>query len=497
MKLRTRIGVIVLFLFSFSKIEAQTVIAPTERSDLFNYVEQLKEDPCLKNSSWGLKVVNLKNGFEVISHNGNLGFTPASVTKLFTTATAWLLLGSNFKFTTELRYSGEINSDGVLNGDLIIKGGGDPTLGSEKYKSTNLETILAFIKLALDKAGVIRINGRIIGDASIFEYALTPNTWLWEDLGIYYGAGASGLTLNENILNVKIEPADSVGKNALIVDIEPMIPNLKIINEVKTVATGTTKIEIFGSEYSNIRIVRGSIPIHAKNTWVRGTIPDPELSAASILYEFLSTNGIEVVRGAASKRELIAEGEKLQESTQVLSSIQSVSLKEIVRIVNLNSNNLFAEHLHKALSMKKIGVGSNDVSNKLIQDFWASRGLDASTLFIADGSGLSRLNYISPHNLTLLLKEMFNQKDAKDFLETLPVLGKSGTLSALGKSIKNSDKLMAKSGSMNRVRCYSGYVKNNKNEDWAFAVMFNNFNCSQNELLIKIETLFDKMIKSD
>jgi D-alanyl-D-alanine carboxypeptidase/D-alanyl-D-alanine-endopeptidase (penicillin-binding protein 4) len=147
--------------------------------------------------------------------------------------------------------------------------------------------------------------------------------------------------------------------------------------------------------------------------------------------------------------------------------------------------------------MQKVGLGNNSASNKIIQDFWIAKGLDASTLFIADGSGLSRLNYISPHNFSLLLKFMFNQKDFPVFMETLPVLGKSGTLSSLGKSLKNNDKLSAKSGSMNRVRCYAGYVKNNKNEDWAFAVMFNNFNCQQNEVLKKVEVLFDKMLKSD
>jgi len=399
-------------------------------------------------TSHGSYAVDSQTGEVVIDEQGKQGLVPASCMKLLTTGVALQLLGPETRFVTKLAYDGIIDEEGVLQGNLYVIGGGDPCLGSERL-AYSMEQQLALWVSAVRVLGIQRIEGNVLADTSLWEEAMAAPTWGWEDLGNYYGAGASALSFHENMYTLYLTPGKNVGTAANLVGVDPDIPGLFLRNCLTTGESGSgDQAYIYGSEYSFSRVLRGTIPLDVKAIAIKGSVPDPALLVMQMLYARLQDTGI-VIAG----REM-PKGEKHIFHEQV-----SPSLAEIVKETNQKSINLYAEHLLKKLGQERGKSGSTEEGIRVIRQFLQEQGVDCKGLQMADGSGLSRKNSLSPRFLVDFLLLMKKSPCYEVFLASLP---EKGTV-------------RAKTGSMSLVRACSGYKG-----DTVFSVIVND---NEKELL--------------
>ncbi|HEY0030332.1 MAG TPA: D-alanyl-D-alanine carboxypeptidase/D-alanyl-D-alanine-endopeptidase, partial [Bacteroidia bacterium] len=268
--------IFLLFLFQFS-------IGYSQRSALNTAIEALKKDKALQHATWSVCVMNTKKDTAIAEYNSGISVIPASTLKIVTTGAALAILGSDFVFETQLLYDGSLDTvSGILKGNLYIKGGGDPTLGSEYFidKKDSL-TVIEKWAVILKAKGIKKIEGAIIGDASIFDDNMVPSQWIWSDMGNYFGAGASGLTYHDNKYTI-LYKSGAAGTATSINKIVPQIPGMQLINTV-TAGGNDDNAFIYGSSYSNYRLASGTIPSNKNNYEVEGSIPDPALFCAQEL----------------------------------------------------------------------------------------------------------------------------------------------------------------------------------------------------------------------
>jgi len=247
---RKALLLIILLLFVQHLISAQVKTAGTGgRASLVQYMQSIKNMDGLGGANIGISVKYADTGELIAEQNSQQAIVPASVTKLITTATALLTFGDGFRFTTSLQYDGELDN-GILKGNLIIRGGGDPTLGSERFSDMRVDKILQAILNFLNQKSIHTIEGDIIGDDSVFEQSLAPATWNWGDLGNYYGAGACGLSIMENAYSIFFSSGAIQGDSTVITSTKPPIKELQMINEVRCGKKYSgDNAYIFGSEY--------------------------------------------------------------------------------------------------------------------------------------------------------------------------------------------------------------------------------------------------------
>ncbi|GAG80932.1 unnamed protein product, partial [marine sediment metagenome] len=257
------------------------------QSSLQKAIGQLVADPDLKHASLGICVIDVESGKVIAQYEKDQSLIPASSLKVVTTATALSKLGENFRFKTELQYDGQLKSDGTLNGNLYLKGYGDPTLGSDRFdNAVTVDLLMDELVQAVKKAGIKKINGKIVGDASFYTSSVNSRSWLWEDLGNYYACGAWGLNIQENKFYINFKQSLKLGAQPKIESTKPSIPNLLLINEVQSAETNSgDNAYIFGSPYSYTRFIRGTIPIGKSTFTIKGAIPDPPFFAAHKLMQ--------------------------------------------------------------------------------------------------------------------------------------------------------------------------------------------------------------------
>jgi D-alanyl-D-alanine carboxypeptidase/D-alanyl-D-alanine-endopeptidase (penicillin-binding protein 4) len=456
------------------------ILAPAQDKyrDVRQKIRDWQTTPGLANASICIAVSDSQTGEILIKSDPQQSLEPASILKLVTTATALEVFGPGFRFKTTLTASGTIRND-TLFGDLRIVGGGDPTLGSNYFPENNhfWEEWVHAIKSK--NIGVV--TGNLFLDASIYESQMIPNTWLWEDIGNYYGAGASGISVYDNLYEIHLSSGEEPGKPTKIERINPEIPGLELQNEVLSSDLNSDQTSVFGSPMENRRIIRGTIPRNKNDFVIKASMPDPSAFVASEFRKKLSASGISV--SGETKF-----GKVVQKDTVMdLSIIQSPPLSEIIRVTNHESVNLFAEHFLKQLAFSKTGLGSTTDGCKFIVEFWKNKGLDMTGFFMNDGSGLSRFNAITATQMVNILNYMKTKSVySTDFYQSLATVG-SGTLTVFSNENFPNQCLRAKSGSMTRVRCYAGYLNTDNGRQLSFTVMLNNFSCSQSEATKKIE----------
>lgn len=467
-------------LFSFLFLNGQS---PTNKV----FTEFLQHN-ALKNASIGFYAFNLSDNQVIINHNGDLALVPASSLKLITTATALEVLGEAHRFTTTISYSGEIKN-GVLNGNIIIKGGGDPALGSHRYRSYYGDFMKNWAN-EIKKLGIDSINGKIIADASIFDNEV-PATWIWQDLGNYFGAGANGLSIYENFYTLALSSQYEAQKTT-ISQINPYIPFLSVDNNVLGTSTNKDLSFIYGGPFQYNRYISGEIPKNRSEFKVKGSIPDPAYLCAYELDSVLKTSGIKVAYHPTTKR-LLADN-FIENTTLEITSTPSPTLASLIQQTNLYSINLYAEHLlnHIGLTVKK--EGSSTAGAEALISFWKEKGIDTDGMYIYDGSGLSRFNTITTKQLVAILNQMDKSPSKEIFYNSLAIAGKSGTLSSIAKGTAAEGKIYGKSGYMTNVRSYSGYITTNSNKKIAFAIIVNNYNCSAYEMKKMLEKIMVSLV---
>ncbi len=452
-------------------------------------VEKLKNDDAMKHAQWSICVMPANKDTVLYEYNSSVSLIPASTMKIATTGAALSLLGKDFMFETKLEYDGKYDSlSGVINGNLYITGGGDPTLESEYFKKKG-DTISIVVRWAriLHAKGITKITGAVIADASIFDDNITPDEWIWGDMGNYYGAGACGLSYKDNKYSL-LFTSGKTGTKAAIVKTLPTIYGMHVTNNV--IAGGTEDdAYIYGAPYDNYRFVRGTIPPDRNEYKVEGSIPDPALFCAEKLTRALKSEKIEVVEKPTTVRSLKLKKSYSVPNKHILHIHFSPSLDSIIHLTNLKSINLFAESMLKYISYNKSGLGTEVDGISIIKDFWKKQGVDVSGLFMNDGCGLARANVITTKTQTEMLKIMTKDKNYNTFYNSLPIAGMSGSLGGLCTGTFAENNLRAKSGYMTRARGYAGYVKNKKGELLCFSLLANNYDCTPTEMKKKLEKL--------
>ncbi len=474
-----------LFLFLVPHVAAQP--ADSLRNSVTVALQKLLLDPELKNVAFSFQALDLGSGKVIAEYQPAMSLVPASVMKLVTTAVAIDVLGSSFRFETVLQYTGHIDTAGVLHGDLIIRGGGDPTLGS-RYYPENADFLSKWSE-AVEKAGIREVRGRVIGDAAIYTEETVPGTWAWGDIGNGYGTAPGGLSIYDNIYTLTFRTGAKAGDSAQLVCVNPYVPGLEFYTNVVAGNTHSDNSYILGAPYSNTRIVKGMLPKGQEAFEVKGSIPDPAYLVAYELQHSLRERGILIAGEASTLRKLAAENYYPVPPRTDFYTHYSAALSTVVYWTNLRSVNLFAEHLINQLGVLRYKEGSAGSGSAAILDWWKSKKLEPAGFYGSDGSGLSRFNALSASHLVALLQYMQGSKHFSTFEKSLPIAGKTGTLSHLCKGTKAQGNLMAKSGTMTRVKSYAGYVTGASGQKIAFAMLSNNFNCTGREMEKKLEKL--------
>ncbi len=477
-----------ILFFSLTILACSNVFSQNKNNGINTAIKTLKYDKDFKNAEISFFVQDVNTGKIISSLNPDLSIAPASTQKLITTATAIEILGNTYKFKTRLEYTGKIDKNtGILEGNIIIKGGGDPTLGSKYFSQTEISKLLENWARAIYKAGIKYVNGKIIADASFYDYQTVPPKWTWEDMGNYFGAGPNGLTIHDNLYSLFFNTSSVKGGETKIVKIEPDIAGLNITNNVKSDAIHSDLSYIFGAPYTYERIIEGRLPLNKKNYEVKGSLPDPALFAAQSLKKVLKKNGI--TSGKATTFRINPDLKKTDTlQHKLLYTNYSPELKEIIKCTNFKSINLFAEHLYKQAQLKLAGFDKKKTDKDFIKHFWQKKGMNTGGMFIFDGSGLTRYNGITAKQLVFILRYMKTKsKYADDFYTSIALIGKEGTVKNLCKNTSAVNNMRAKSGSLRNVRTYAGYVTSKSGKLLAFAIITNNFNCSSSVARKKIE----------
>jgi serine-type D-Ala-D-Ala carboxypeptidase/endopeptidase (penicillin-binding protein 4) len=459
-----------------------------------NAADKFCNDHVFNHASISFNVVNLETGEVVASHNSNNSLPSASTAKLFSTATALELLGPNYKSKTRLYIDGQIDSTGTLHGNLWIRGGGDPSLGSKYFvNEAEKRAFLVAWKDQILSKGIKSISGSVIADASEFGYEGVPDGWNWSDLGNYYGAGPSGLTIFDNLINFKFNTSAHVGGPVEVNSIEPVSPNLEFFNYITSSTKKGDNVYFYGGPYSNIRYASGTLPINHKDFLVKASISDPELQFAYELEQILEENQIAVLSDYKSARLMhISSKSSDYASRELIHTHEGESLLNIINYTNMKSVNLFAEHMLTLVGWEKSNDGSTSGGIKVMDQHWANK-FNTSGLHLNDGSGLSRSNAISAAHFTELLIQMDKSKYSNEYKSSLPIAGVSGTLRNVCKGQAAQNRLFAKSGTMSRIKSYAGYVDSKSGSKYAFALIVNNHECSSNVLKQKMAALFNVM----
>ena len=491
----TRIIAILVFFLCIQSINAQKKAVYLQNHLINKELAKLKIDKDLKNATISFYAIDTKTGETIAKLNSDMSMIPASTQKLFTTATVLELSGTEYRYKTRIQYSGKINKQSkILYGNIYLKGGGDPTLGSKYfYKGRQFD----FIKQAIaeiKKVGINSITGSVIADASIYSYEIASPKWLWEEVGNYYAIAANGLSVHDNLYTVHFKSPYQAGRPTKIIKITPNIPGLKFNNEVLSSNNRSDNAYIYGGPYTYSRFIRGTIPKGKDDFKIKGAIPDPAYYLACRFQQELDSVGIKCTKKAATVRLLKITGDTIKDKRITLKTIYSPKIIDIINKTNKSSNNLFAEHLLSHIGYIKYKEGGLQSGTKAVYNFWKLKGMDTDGLHLYDGSGMSRINYISAKQLVFLLNYMKNKsKYFTAFYNSLPVAGKSGTLRSLGKNTTISGNVHAKSGTMNRAKSYAGYVKTKSGRELAFSINITNYNCSSWEIKKKITALMVAM----
>jgi D-alanyl-D-alanine carboxypeptidase/D-alanyl-D-alanine-endopeptidase (penicillin-binding protein 4) len=439
--------------------------------------------PGIRNASWALSVKDAATGKVVLERDPKRNLVPASILKIFVTAAALEKLGPAGSLPTRLYYDGAI-SNGFLNGNIYIRGGGDPSLGSQLVKGAEpLDAVFKAWTDAIRKAGINVINGAVVGDESAFD-SVQPGSWAWEDIGNYYAGQPSALTVNDGLYKLYFKPAAQPGGEAAVLRTEPYIEGLKFENYMKTGPAGSGDngyIFAFPGQYQ--AVLRGSIPAGAAEFAIKGALPDPAFFAAQSFSYYLAKAGINSNKKAF--KGVLPAGS----APVLLAETPSAPVREVVRVTNKRSFNLYAELLLRQLGLQR-GSGTREAGLAAVRAYLAENGVDISELDLEDACGLSSRDTVKAENFTDLLRAVYRKNYYQEFYESLVYPGDpdaTGHVRNLGKGTPLEKNLRQKSGSLNGVRSYTGYLKTKKGRTLAFTSMINGYSAAP--------AVLDKMIE--
>ena len=434
-------------------------------NELQSAAEKLASDPTFSHATVAMSARTI-GGRYLIDLDSDKLLIPASNMKLISTGAALYALGPDYRYETVIGHDGEI-IDGTLHGNLYIVGGGDPTTGSKDSIAVSVEKTFGQWKKMLDDAGITRIEGYIIGDGRWLDGMLEEPTWMMNDIGTYYGSGVTGLMFYENMLSFNVSAGKRIGDTPSIVPYYPETPWIEVRYDCSTGLKGTgDKLYMYTGDLAPVAEIRGTFGIDRAAKRVDFANKYPEYTCAAYFQKWLSDRGTECSAGAADFR--LEKGwldTEFEDSTslkdlKVIGSTLSPTLDRIAFETNHASNNLFAETLLRTLGKDLKGSSCYDSSYVALNDILKQLKVDKGPVQIQDGSGLSRQNYISPDFICDFLEAMAGTEVCDKFVRSLPSPGFDGSLNynMSGYPATFRARIKVKSGSMNGVRCYSGYI---------------------------------------
>lgn len=471
---------ILIFLLALSLVnqKLQAQIAESDTIPKFSYttiaefwsqMDDIFHDPTFANAHWGVLIQSLETGEYFYKRNENKLFMPASNLKLFTSSAGLVLLGDDYRFTTDILMRGRIDGS-TLIGDLIIRGSGDPTLSGRFYQN-NIYKVFNDWADSLLEFGIDEITGNVIGDDNEFDDQGLGTGWHWDYESDWYAAPSSALSFNDNCIDIIIT-ADKISRSCRI----QLMPNTKyaaVINKVSLVGKDSvTNINVHRERGTNLVTVSGTIKeSDSVRTFV--TVNNPTQYTMVILKEVLESKGI-TIGGFAMDIDDYSTPIENYEITNLFTHY-SPKLSEIVKVINKNSQNFFTEQLLKTIGLEKEGFGSAENGISAANSVFQEMGIDPEDMVMVDGSGLSRLNLVTPKQIISLLNYMYRHKYFQPFYNSLPIAGVDGSLAKRMKGTKAENNVRAKTGFIGGVRSLSGYVRTGDNEPVAFSVIVNNF----------------------
>ncbi|MGA2980447.1 MAG: D-alanyl-D-alanine carboxypeptidase/D-alanyl-D-alanine-endopeptidase [Terriglobales bacterium] len=476
---------------------------------------------------WGIEVASLSTGKTLYSQNADKLFTPASNTKLFTTAAALALIGPDYKFHTTVETAGTLDRYGRLNGDLVLVGHGDPNLSGRELPydlrtQRNDDPIQALEALAdaLVQKGVKFIDGDIVADDSYFAFERYGEGWSQDDLVWADGAPVSALTINDNVVFVNILPADRPGEKAFV-SVKPFADYYRLDNRIITTPAGTgRKFFVNREPGSTVLTLWGNMPLDDAGANEALAIEDPAEFAAGLFRQLLEKRGIVIYGhdrtrhtelatlstfsvttlapsrgGRVNDNDNDGQSRPLKNDQPVtLASYESKPLLQDVRVINKVSQNLHAEILLRLLGRERGNAGTIEGGLEVLRGFLIKAGISNDQYVFYDGSGLSRQNLVTPHAVVELLRYCSTQPWGADYKATFPVSGVDGSLTERLTSPRLHSRIMAKTGSLGGVKTLSGYATTDAGEVVVFSILSNNFNLPAKRVTDAIDELVQAII---
>lgn len=445
---------------------------------LLKTIEAFQNQEGIKNGIVSIHVVDCDSETELLSHCADKSVNSASILKLVSTGAILNVLGPNFKFRTDLSYEGKIVAD-TLFGDIYIESNGDPSLGSNRYPET--ANFITSIVSELEYLGIKKIMGDIkIVDPDYFKFEV-PDTWIWGDIGNYYGALPHQFNFNENMYSVFFNAPFELNGDVSIASIYPNSKSWKINNIVKAGPKGSgDQVYIYNAPNSSEILMKGTIPVGAKDFEVKGSIAHPAAVFKSILIEQLNLNDIQINKLNDLPSSFFYDYAK---PLTIVKSFYSPALGTLIQDCNFSSINLYADAFAQKLSSLQYGTYSLNKGAEALYDFWEKEGANIEGFQIKDGSGLSPSGLVTSQGITSILKLMYKSKYFDEFYNSIPVVGRNGTVKYLDRNNSTKGRVKAKSGSISGTRSYAGYVKAKNGHMYTFSLIVNRYDNAQNKLV--------------
>ena len=479
---------------AFSQHQAQQTAKTQNPVEIKDRIIELIDQEKFASARWGIRIIT-KDGQPVFERDADKTFIPASNMKLYTSAVTLDALGPDYRIKTSVYATRRIARGGVLRGDLIFYGRGDPNLSSrfENGDSQNYDELIpsdivpAIEQLAdrIKKRGIRVITGNLIGDDSYFSGDPLGPGWEWDDFQFYYGSEVSALTVNDNVIHFTVTPGHRIDDPPVITT-KPITGYVQIINNAKTVAYGATRIGVHRPLNSNTVEFFGTIPRNAKEFKIYIAIHDPASYAATLLKDALERRKIRV-RGKVRRLDSIARLEDPFNPSKLIevATIESQPLSEMIKVINKQSQNLHTELMLRLLGTchKEAGTlddyghpkSSAELGNEIREEFLKKIGVDFQTLSLRDGSGLSRKNLVTPRSTTRLLEFMLTHPHFNTFHDSLVIAGIDGTLQRRMRSSLAANNFRGKTGTLSFASALSGYLTTKNGQMLILSIMGNNY----------------------
>lgn len=454
-------------------------------------VKWLLQAPYMRGASFSLVVKDVQEGRTVYSYDTDRLQSPASVLKTVATATALEILGEDYRYPTTLEYDG-ILENGTLEGNLYIKGSGDPSLGSSHFAPGQNKFLSTWIA-ALQKAGIKHITGSVISDESIFDTEGVSIKWLREDMGNYYAPGSYGISIFDNMYKLSLQTG-AAGTRPVLKGTEPDIPFIRFKNYLKAAPVSSDSAYIIGAPLDDVRYLYGVLSANREAYVLKGDIPDPALYLARYLTDQLQQKGIRVDGSPSCYRIEVEENRWKKGERKEIVTTYSPTLREIASICNHVSHNLYADALVKTVGLQYKPRRNEMISSfgrgvQVVKEYWEKKGLDVFPLRMNDGSGLAPADKVSAGFMGELLVYMATESAVSDaFIASLPQAGIEGSVRNFLKGSKLQGKAHLKSGGITGVRSYAGYITKD-GRTYAVAVFSNNYSCPMSRMTRALEKL--------